>query len=92
MIGPVRDNTELKRFELDADGLIAFVTYRIADGVLTFLHEEVPHAVEGKGVGTALARGALDIVRSSGMKVIPRCPFIAHYIRQHPEYQDLLAK
>jgi len=92
MITPVRDNKELKRFELDAGGLTAFVTYRVADGVLTFLHEEVPPAREGKGVGSALARGALELVRASGMKVVPKCPFIAHFIRQHPEFQDMVAK
>ena len=60
--------------------------------MLTFRHEEVPSTREGKGVGSALARGALELVRGYGLKVIPRCPFIAHFIRQHPEYQDMVAK
>ena len=92
MISPVRDNKELKRFELDADGLTAFVTYRVADGVLTFLHEKEPSEREGKGVGSALARGALELARGYGLKVVPRCPFIAYFIRQHPEFQDMVAK
>ena len=77
MLGPVRDNKALHRFEIDADGLTAFVTYRVADGVLIFLHEEVPPAREGHGVGSALAKGALELVRGSGLKIIPKCPFIA---------------
>lgn len=91
MLSSVRDNKALHRFEIDADGLTAFVTYRVADGVLTFLHEEVPPAREGLGVGTALAKGALELVRSYSLKVVAKCPFIADYIRKHPEYRDLLA-
>lgn len=91
MLSPVRDNKELKRFEIDADGRTAFVTYTVEGGVLTFRHEEVPKDIGGRGVGTALAKGALDIVRGYGLKVIPRCPFVAHFIRQHAEYRDLLA-
>ena len=45
---------------------------------------------EGKGVGSALAKGALDAVRAGGLGVEPRCPFFASYIRRHKEYADLV--
>ena len=63
MTSNVRDNTERHRFELDADGHIAFSNYKRADGVLTILHTEVPKALEGHGIGSALIRGVLDIAR-----------------------------
>ena len=91
MTGNVRDNTERNRFELDADGHIAFSNYKRADGVLTILHTEVPKALEGHGIGSALIRGVLDIARSQGQKVIAVCPFAKSYIERHPEYADLLA-
>ena len=91
MTGNVRDNTERNRFELDADGHIAFSNYKSADGVLTILHTEVPKALEGHGTGSALIRGVLDIARSQGLKVIAVCPFAKSYIERHPEYADLLA-
>ncbi|MFZ0100851.1 MAG: GNAT family N-acetyltransferase [Pseudolabrys sp.] len=91
MTGNVRDNTERNRFELDADGHIAFSNYKSADGVLTILHTEVPKALEGHGTGSALIRGVLDIARSQGQKVIAVCPFAKSYIERHPEYADLLA-
>jgi uncharacterized protein len=91
MASNVRDNTERNRFELDADGHIAFSNYQRADGVLTILHTEVPKALEGRGIGSALIRGVLDNARSQGLKVIAVCPFAKAYIERHPEYADLLA-
>jgi predicted GNAT family acetyltransferase len=91
MTSNVRDNTERNRFELDADGHIAFSNYKRADGVLTILHTEVPKALEGRGTGSALIRGVLDTARSQGLKVIAVCPFAKGYIERHAEYADLLA-
>jgi uncharacterized protein len=89
MANNVRDNTERHRFELDADGHVAYSNYKRADGVLTILHTEVPEALEGRGIGSALIRGVLDIARSQGLKVVTICPFAKSYIDRHPEYADL---
>jgi uncharacterized protein len=89
MANNVRDNTERHRFELDADGHVAYTNYKRADGVLTILHTEVPEALEGRGIGSALIRGVLDIARSQGLKVVTICPFAKSYIDRHPEYADL---
>lgn len=88
----VRDNIALSRFELDVDGVTAFSEYSRRDGVTVFIHTEVPDALSGKGVGSKLARGALDLVRARGDRVIARCPFIAAFIAKHKEYQDLLVE
>ena len=90
MSNNVRDNTQRHRFELDADGHVAFSNYRREGGTLTILHTEVPAALGGKGIGSALARGLLDIARAEKLKVVPLCPFVAGYIAKHPEYADLL--
>jgi predicted GNAT family acetyltransferase len=87
----VRDNPAAKRYELEIDGAVAFTTYERDGGVITFIHTTVPDSLAGKGVGSALAKGALDQERARGDKVIPKCPFIAGYIDKHPEYRDLLA-
>ena len=89
MSNNVRDNTQRHRFELDADGHVAFSEYKRADGVLTIMHTEVPAALGGKGVGSALVRGLLDIARAQGLKVVPKCPFVTAYIDKHPQYADL---
>ena len=88
----VRDNKERSRFELEMDGITAFLNYQRNGSVLTFTHEEVPKQAEGHGIGSVLAKGALDLLRANGEKLIARCPFIVAYIRKHPEYADLLAQ
>jgi predicted GNAT family acetyltransferase len=90
MSNNVRDNAQRQRFELDADGLVAFSNYRRDDGVLTIMHTEVPAALNGRGIGSALARGLLDMARAQKLTVKPLCPFVAGYIARHPEYADLL--
>lgn len=89
--GPVQDNTARNRYELQVDGELAFINYRRTGNVVTMTHAEVPARFEGRGVGSALARGALDLVRAGGGRVVPACPFIAVYLERHPEYRDLLA-
>jgi predicted GNAT family acetyltransferase len=51
----------------------------------------VPAALNGRGIGSALVCGLLDLARGQGSKVRPLCPFVAAYIARHPEYADLLA-
>lgn len=91
MTGNVHDNTALHRFELPLAAHTAFSEYRRADGILTVMHTEVPKELNGKGIGSALVRGLLDIARAEGVKVRPVCPFVRGYIEKHAEYQDLLA-
>lgn len=85
----VRDNPALSRFELDVGDYTAFATYRLSPGVITFLHTEVPAQIHERGIGSRLVQGALEAVRARGLKVIPRCSFVAHYLDKHPEFQDL---
>ena len=91
MSNGVRDNAALGRFELDLDGGLGFVTYRRVAGVVTLLHAEVPAALNGRGYGSRLVRGSLDLLRAEGARVVPVCPFIAAFIDRHPAYRDLLA-
>jgi uncharacterized protein len=87
----VREAPERQRYEAVVDGTVAgFAVYRDYRGVRVFTHTEVLPAFEGRGVGTALARGALDQVRASGLTVVAQCPFIRSYIERQPEYADLV--
>jgi len=86
----VHDNQALHRFELVLDGHTAFAEYKREPGKITFTHTVVPDALGGRGVGSALARGALDQVRKTGEKVIAKCPFVAAFIKKNQPYQDLL--
>jgi predicted GNAT family acetyltransferase len=86
----VRDNPELERYEaLAGDRLAGYVAYRRRPGALVLVHTDVLPAWEGRGVGGRLARAALDDIRARGLSVVPACPFIAAWMRRHPEYADL---
>ncbi len=75
-----------------ADGAdLALACYRLDGRSMTFTHTEVPPAFEGRGVGSALVRHALDDARRRGLSVVPMCPFVAEFIRRHDEYADLVA-
>jgi uncharacterized protein len=90
----VIDNPDEQRYEARLDGKLAgFAAYRFrGDKQIVFTHTEVDDAFEGQGVGGALARAALDDVRSKAEReVVAMCPFIASWIEKHPDYQDLLA-
>jgi predicted GNAT family acetyltransferase len=90
MVNDVSDNPAHHRYELEVEGHLAKAHYQIADGVITFIHTEVPPELGGKGAGSRLIKGALDQVRASGLKVIAECPFVKAYIEKHAEYADLL--
>ena len=87
----VTDNRAAHRFELATDAGGAFAAYELAGDTITFTHTVVPEAAEGHGVGSALVAGALAQVRDAGLRVVPRCPFVAAYIGRHPEWRGLLA-
>ncbi|WP_035278274.1 GNAT family N-acetyltransferase [Actinokineospora spheciospongiae] len=86
----VRDVVESRRFEAVVDGRVAgFAEYIRGEGLVVFPHTEVDTAFEGRGVGSALARAALDDAKGRGAAVLATCPFIAGWMRRHPEYLEL---
>jgi predicted GNAT family acetyltransferase len=91
VISVVRDDAH-HRYDATVDGEPAgSAHYRVRPGIVIFYHTVVDEAFEGKGVGSALAKGALDDVRARGERIVVECPFIAAYLKRHPEYADLIA-
>lgn len=88
----VSDNPDARRYEAHVDGELAgFAEYQLTDELIVMTHTEVDPAFEGQGVGGALARSALDDVRSTGTRtVLATCPFILGWVQRHPDYADLL--
>jgi uncharacterized protein len=80
------------RFEIEREGHVAYLEYTLAGKVLQLIHSEVPEAVRGKGLGSELARSALEWARENGMKVDVICPTVAAYLEKHPEYSDLMLR
>jgi uncharacterized protein len=86
----VKNNEAANRYEVELDGQTAELLYTSEGKQITFLHTEVPEALEGHGIASKLAQTALDDARANGMSVVPECQFVASYIRRHQEYLDLV--
>jgi predicted GNAT family acetyltransferase len=88
----VTRNEDQRRYEASAGGtaLAGFVDYREAREPVVLIHTEVDPSFEGRGVGSALARGALDDIRDRERKALVICPFINSWLRRHPDYLDVL--
>jgi predicted GNAT family acetyltransferase len=91
MTDQVLDNPADSRYEMKLEGGTAFIDYKVSGNVRTLTHAEVPVALRGGGVAAKLTGGALQLARSQGIKVIPRCPYIVTFMQRHPEFNDLLA-
>jgi predicted GNAT family acetyltransferase len=92
MANRVVDNSAALRYELWTDEVLAgWIQYTRAGDVVTLVHTDVDPAFEGRGLGSVLVAGTLDDVRARGKRIRPLCPFVAAYLRRHPEYADLVA-
>lgn len=94
MSDQVIDVPDRSRFVLMRDGAeIGKALYERGDGTITFTHTVIEPAIQERGLGSMLAKAALDAVAAEeGTRVIARCPFIAAYIERHPDYQPLLTR
>jgi predicted GNAT family acetyltransferase len=86
----VTHNTQASRFEIQVEGHLAVLEYQMQGNVMVCTHTEVPEALGGRGLGSKLARAALEYARQNNLKVWPLCSFVAGYIQKHPEYQSLV--
>ncbi len=89
----VTHEPEKHRFAVVQDGETAELSYRGGtEGQIVFTHTGVPSALEGRGIGGALAKAGLDYARANNLEVVPLCSFVRGYIERKPEYQSLVRK
>jgi len=87
----VHDRPDRSRFELIVDGEPAgHLQYRREGSLFALPHTEVEPRFGGRGLGGRLVAAALDDLRSRNAQVLPDCPFVAHFIRAHGDYADLV--
>ena len=79
---------ERLRYDLRVEGTPAGVSqFRLVPGTIVFTHTIVRPEFEGMGLGSRLAKFVLDDAVARGERIVPECPFIAAYLRRHPEYE-----
>ncbi len=89
--GKLINNQEKSRFELEVESYTAFIDYKIKDKKIYLIHTEVPAELGGKGVGNAIVLKTLQYCKDNGYAVVPLCPFVAAYIKRHPEWEAIVA-
>lgn len=87
----IHDDTENHRYVISVAGEPAgMAVYHIKGDRYFFVHTETSPEYRGEGLASKLATFALDDMRDRGELIVPLCPFIAAFVRRHPEYQDLV--
>ena len=86
----IQNNEAAHRFETHIGEQIAVLEYTRATGLIVYNHTEVPSSLEGQGIASQLAKTALEYARDQNLKVMPLCPYVAAYIRRHPEYREIV--
>ncbi len=84
-------NPALKRFELQLGDQIAMVKYILSSSEIIFTHTEVPEAFEGQGIASKMAKAAVEYAKAQGLRIRPMCPYMAAWIKRHPEYHSITA-
>lgn len=89
----VTDDEASSRYVITrGQGEAGYATYERIDRTVVFTHTEIDPTFKGEGLGSVLVGAALDDVRQRGERVVPQCPFVADYIRRHPDYAELLVR
>lgn len=86
------DNEAAKQYEFHVDGAVARIEYIKANNKIFLTHTEVPVALEGQGIASAIVKQVLEEAQKNDWTLVPMCPFVAGYIQQHPEWRSLVLK
>ena len=86
------NNKTQNQFELKIGDETAFIEYYIQDKKIFFNHTEVPVTLRGKGVAAQLVEKSLEYSRKHEFTVVPSCSYVAHFVNNHPEWNDILSE
>src|ERR1700688_1889321 len=84
-------NDALHHLELEIEGNIAFIDYKLLRDTLFLIHTEVPPGLKGKGLGSAIVQKALQYAKDNNYKIVPICPFVQSYLERHKEWNEIVA-
>lgn len=83
---PLIKNTDKSCFELATGDFTTFIEFKEHGKKIWLIHTEAPEELKGKGSATAIIEKTLTYIEENGYKLIPLCPFVAAYLKRHPEW------
>jgi hypothetical protein len=86
------DNKTNSQYEFHAGEFIPKIEYIKTGSKIYLTHTEVPVQLQGKGIGNILVSEVLEDIKQTGLSLVPLCPFVAAYIKRHPEWNFLVSK
>lgn len=86
----VVNNPKNRRFEVRTDNQLAVLEYLEWGNRIILSHTVVPKELSGRGIASTLAYTGLEYAKTNGLEVVVRCPFVARFLKSHPEYDSIV--
>lgn len=88
---PVTVDEEAERFTISLEGrVVGLIAIAEHGQQRVFIHTEVDDAFGGRGLATVLIGEALTRTKAEGLRIVPVCPTVVAYVKQHPEFDDVV--
>lgn len=89
---PLINDKSSRQFEMLVDGRTAKMEYELNGSKIFLTHANVPKALEGRGVGSAMAEKVFAYIEENGWKMVPMCSFVKVHLRAHPAWKRIVEK
>ncbi len=86
----VTDNTEMRHFETQTESGLAFIEYQIQEKKYFLTKAEFPEGFEDSGKADEMMKEVLEMLRETGMRVVPMNKFVKKYFKANREYRDMM--
>jgi predicted GNAT family acetyltransferase len=83
---PVHHNSEARRFEMTIEGRLSVAEYRLEGNDMVFTHTGVPRELEGRSIASRLVQAAVEYARRENKHIVPRCSYVAAWLKRHPDF------
>lgn len=82
---------EHQRYEIAVDGGLAGFTAYVDHGEQRiFYHTEIGDEFSGRGLAGTLVARALADTRTAGRRIVPVCPYVARWVKEHHDVDDVV--
>ena len=86
----IHDNPDRHQYELPIEGDVAVVTYNLSPPNLMITETLVPQRLEGRGIGSRLAKHVIADAKARDLLILPVCTFFSAYFQKHPEHAEVV--